>query len=157
MERLTISVSEEFAAELAAFMRSRGYDNRSEALRDLAGLGLKQARTEGDGAGECIATLSYVYNHQTRELPKRLTETHHARHDLHVATMHVHLDHENCLEVAVLRGDAAVVRDLANTVVTERGVNHGALSIIPVMVDSAPHAHGPGVRHHAHDHIHPRA
>lgn len=95
MERVTISMSKEFAAELAAFLDSNGYENRSEALRDLARLGLRHAWLESGRAGACFATLSYVYNHHTRELSKRLANAHHGHHHLHVATMHVHLDHEN--------------------------------------------------------------
>jgi CopG family nickel-responsive transcriptional regulator len=124
-------MSDEFASELAEFMDSGGYDNRSEALRDLARLGLRYARLESSQAGECFATLSYVFNHHTRELSKRLTDAHHDRHHLQVATMHVHLDHENCLEVAVLRGEAAEVREFAKGVVAERGVKHGQVSFVP--------------------------
>lgn len=86
MERVTISMSDEFAAELSAFMDSAGYANLPEALRDLARLGLQHPRINAD-SGECFATLSYVFNHQTRELPKRLTGAHHDHHHLHVATM----------------------------------------------------------------------
>lgn len=153
MERLTISMSDEFAAELAAFMATEGYENRSEALRDLARLGMKRARIDNSLAGECVGTLSYVFNHHTRELSKRLTEAHHAHHDLQVATMHVHLDHDSCLEVAVLRGDAGVVRDFAKTVIAERGVKHGEISFVPVKIDAAAHRHG---HSHAHDHAHTR-
>jgi CopG family nickel-responsive transcriptional regulator len=64
MERLTISVSEEFAEELAALMQNQCYDNRSEAVRDLARIRPKQATIQGNMAGECVATLSYVYNHR---------------------------------------------------------------------------------------------
>ena len=150
MERLTISMSDEFAEELSAFMRRHGYDNRSEAVRDLARDGLRQAILRDGAAGETVAVLSYVYNHRSRELSKRLIETHHAHHDVQVATLHVHLDHENCLEVAVLRGDSALVQDVADTVRTERGVVHAALAAIPVSVGSAAHTHG------AHDHRHPK-
>ena len=142
MERVTISMSDEFAAELSAFMDSAGYANRSEALRDLARLGLQHARLTSDESGECFATLSYVFNHHTRELPKRLTGAHHDRHHLHVATMHVHLDHENCLEVAVLRGKAEAVRDFAKAVIAERGVTHGQVSFIPVSLETEAHRHG---------------
>ena len=153
MERITISVSDEFAAELAAFMESHGYDNRSEAVRDLARLGLKKARIDHSVAGACVATLSYVYNHETRALSKRLTETHHAHHDLQVATLHVHLDHRHCLEVAVLRGQASAVRDFARTVIAETGVKHGEINFVPVRSGSATHTHGPkGTKH---DHLHP--
>ena len=59
-----------------------------------------------------------------------------------LATMHVHLDHDNCLEVAVLRGDAAKVREFAKSIVAERGVTHGQVSFVPVSIDTATHAHG---------------
>ena len=78
MERITISVSEDFAAELAAFMERNGYENRSEAVRDLARLGLNQAQNDSALGSDCVATLSYVFSHHTRELPKRLTNAHHA-------------------------------------------------------------------------------
>jgi CopG family transcriptional regulator, nickel-responsive regulator len=152
MERITISVSEEFAAELAAFMQSNHYENRSEAVRDLARIGLNQARSDQAIASDCVATLSYVFSHQTRELPKRLTSTHHEHHDCQVATLHVHLDHDNCLEVAVLRGKATAVKDFANAVIAERGVTHGRVNFVPVSVDTMAHPHGGASHRHAHAH-----
>ena len=156
MERVTISMSDEFAAELADFMAANHYDNRSEAVRDLARRGLRQAQLIDSAAGECIATLSYVFNHHTRELAKRLTDTHHAHHELQVATMHVHLDHENCLELAVLRGNASVVREFSKAVIAERGVTHGQVSFIPVMTETEGHRHHHGGRVQRHLHTHPR-
>jgi CopG family nickel-responsive transcriptional regulator len=164
MERLTISMSDEFASELAVFMATNHYDNRSEAVRDLARLGLRQARLHDGVTGECVATLSYVFDHHTRELAKRLTDTHHAHHELQVATMHVHLDHQNCLELAVLRGDSSAVREFSKAVIAERGVTHGQINFIPVMIETEAHPHhvagnAPHVEGHAldhHLHIHPR-
>lgn len=157
MERVTISVSEEFASELAAFMASHRYDNRSEAIRDLARLGLEKAKLDsGDDSGDCVATLSYVFNHHTRELSKRLTDVHHGHHDLHVSTTHVHLDHENCLEVAILRGRMSAVREFAKSVIAERGVTHGSVNFVPVVVAHAGHLHG-AHDHHDHDHHHSHA
>jgi CopG family nickel-responsive transcriptional regulator len=150
MERVTISMSDGFASELAAFMRANHYDNRSEAVRDLARLGLTRARGDNGATGECVATLSYVFNHRMRELPRRLTDAHHAHHALQIATMHVHLDHENCLEVAVLRGEAADVREFSSAVIAERGVRHGQVSFVPVAMEDEEHAHGGGVHTHAH-------
>ena len=156
MERVTISLSEDLAGELAAFMETHRYGNRSEAIRDLARLGLERARTNGGGeAGDCVATLSYVFNHHTRELSKRLTDLQHGHHDLHVAAMHVHLDHENCLEVSVLRGRTRAVRDFAKEIIAERGVTHGSVSLVPVVFDSGDHAHGEGRRRH--DHARPKS
>jgi CopG family nickel-responsive transcriptional regulator len=155
MERVTISMSDEFADELASFMAAHHYGNRSEAVRDLARLGLKQAKLDSAIAGDCIATLSYVFNHHTRDMARRLTDAHHAHHQLQVATMHVHLDHANCLELAVLRGDAAAVREFASAVIAERGVTHGQVSFVPTTIQTEAHRHGDGPAH-AHIHTHPQ-
>jgi CopG family transcriptional regulator, nickel-responsive regulator len=152
VERITISVSDDFAAELGTFMADNHYDNRSEAVRDLARLGLARARHDPGMAGDCVATLSYVFGHHARELPKRLTDAQHAHHDLHVATMHVHLDHDNCLEVAVLRGRTAAVLDFARSVIAERGVTHGQVSLVPVSMDTTAHRHASGSHRHVHAH-----
>jgi len=155
MERVTISMPDEFAAELAAFMQSGGYENRSEALRDLARLGLKHARVDEGIAGECLGTLSYVFNHHTRELSKRLTDAHHDHHHLQVATMHVHLDHENCLEVAVLRGNVKAVKEFSKGVIAERGVKYGHVSLVPITIKSETHTHGGDSQPHTHTHSRP--
>lgn len=154
MERVTISVSDEFARALSEFMAAHGYDNRSEALRDLARAGLERARQQAP-EGACVAAVTYAYNHRTRALARRLTETHHHRHDLTTATLHVHLDHEHCLEVAVVQGDAAEVKAFAESVITERGVVHGQVAYVPVTVHAEAHAHEGGNRTGRHVHIRP--
>jgi CopG family transcriptional regulator, nickel-responsive regulator len=157
MERVTISMSEAFSDELGTFMETHGYENRSEAIRDLARLGLEAARIESGQAGECLATLVYVFNHHERELAKRLTQAHHGHHDVQIATLHVHLDHENCLEVAVLRGDARDVKAFSEAVIAERGVRHGKVSFIPVRTEMSEHTHDGEGTPHRHEHLHPRA
>ena len=93
-----------------------------------------------------------MFDHHVRELPKRLTDAQHAHHDLHVATMHVHLDHDSCLEVAVLRGEADAVRAFAGAVIAERGVTYGQVNFVPVAIDTAAHRHGGAAHRHAHTH-----
>jgi CopG family nickel-responsive transcriptional regulator len=156
MQRVTISVSDEFAEELDAFMRENGYENRSEALRDLARGGLDRAGTEAATSGQCVASLLYVFDHSVREIPKRLANAYHDHHDLSVATMHVHLDHQNCLEVAVLRGDNVAVRDFSRSVIAERGVRHGHVTFIPVDIEETAHAHGDAGHAHRHSHVYPK-
>ncbi|HEX4508381.1 MAG TPA: nickel-responsive transcriptional regulator NikR [Alphaproteobacteria bacterium] len=156
MQRVTISVSDEFAEELDRFMRENGYDNRSEALRDLARGGLDRAGTETAASGQCVASLLYVYDHGVREIPKKLAHAYHDHHDLSVATMHVHLDHDNCLEVAVLRGDSVVIRDFSRSVIAERGVRHGHVTFIPVEIEESAHAHGAAGHAHRHSHVYPK-
>ena len=152
MHRVTITIDDELAEELDHFMAGRGYANRSEAIRDLARSGLQQAATEVAGSRLCVAALVYIYDHEARELPKRLTRDFHDRHDLAHTTLHVHLDHENCLEVTVLKGRGAEVQKFADHIIAERGVRHGHVVYLPA--DGA-HSHGAGATHsHGHAHSH---
>jgi CopG family nickel-responsive transcriptional regulator len=152
MQRVTITIDDDLAAELDRFMAARGYANRSEAIRDLARSGLQQAATEVGGNRACVAALVYLYDHEARELPKRLTRDFHDRHDLAHTTLHVHLDHDSCMEVTVLKGRGADVQQFADRIIAERGVRHGHVVYLPA--DGA-HDHGPGGAHsHGHPHSH---
>ena len=155
MERITATLDEALVEELDRFQKDRGYQNRSEALRDLVRAGLREAAQENEGGGACIGALVYVYDHEVRTLAKRLTSAQHDHHDLSVATLHVHLDHHSCLEVAVLRGASAEVRHFAQHVIAERGVRHGRLVVVPVALAAETHVHG-GDKPHPHSHAHVR-
>ncbi len=99
-----------------------------------------------------MAALVYMYDHEARELPKRLTRDFHDRHDLAHTTLHVHLDHDSCLEVTVLKGRGSDVQQFADHVIAERGVRHGHVVYLPA--DGA-HSHGRGESHsHTHGHSH---
>ncbi len=155
MQRITVTLDDELVATLDRVIAACGYQNRSEALRDLARAGLAEVHAEAEGSSaEAVAALAFVYDHRERELAKRLTARFHERHDLSVASMHVHLDHDSCLEVAVLRGVMRDLRDFARHVVAERGVRHGRLLTVPVEFESQRHAHGPEKsRRHLHVHV----
>ncbi|UPY35627.1 nickel-responsive transcriptional regulator NikR [Sediminicoccus sp. KRV36] len=140
MQRLTISLDDDTAEALDAFMTNRGYDNRSEAMRDLLRAGLRDAAGERDPSLPCVAAVSYLYDHHERELGRRLTEAQHAHHDLGVTTLHLHLDHHQCVEVALLRGPAAQVRGFAEALVRERGVRLGGINVMPIPQAAAPPA-----------------
>lgn len=147
MKRLTMSLDDSLADAFEAIVRERGYENRSEAFRDLLRQDLSGTRLREQPNQPCIATLSYVYNHHQRQLAARLTELQHAHHELTVSTMHAHLDHEHCIETVILRGRTRAVRDFAQSVITQPGVSHGHLHVVPAAIH---HAHG-------HDHVDPAA
>ncbi len=153
MDRFTVSLDEDLLAQFDDYIRHRGYGNRSEAVRDLLRRTLEAERLADGDAGDCVACLSYVFNHHERDLARRLTESQHAHHDLTVSTMHVHLDHETCMEVAILQGPTDEIRRFADSVISETGVRHGAVNAVPV--DMAGHHHHPGGHHH-HPHTHAR-
>jgi CopG family nickel-responsive transcriptional regulator len=147
MERITISLEAELAGAFDQWLAQRGYQNRSEAVRDLIRAQIAEARNAQPGDRHCVANLSYVYNHHERDLAERLTALQHDHHDLTVATMHAHLDHDHCLESAILKGPAAAVQRFADALVAERGVRHGLLNLVTVEVQNAVHSHGGGKPH----------
>src|ERR1700722_8471696 len=147
MQRLTITIDDDLVAVVDEYIEARGYANRSEAIRDLVRSGLQQSSLEVARGRDCIATLSYIYDHAARELPKRLTQEFHDHHHLAQATLHVHIGHDSCLEVTVLQGRSSEVKAFADHVITERGVRHGHIVFMPVEPDGSGHSHG-----HAHSH-----
>jgi CopG family transcriptional regulator, nickel-responsive regulator len=151
MQRVTITIDNDLLDAVDRLVDRRGYTNRSEAFRDILRRMIHRQEA-ADPAALCIATLSYVFDHSTRHLASRLTNTQHQHHDLTVASMHVHLDHEACLEVSVLRGSSAAVSSLADALANQRGVRHASLHMIPVQPSVGKHKHGN--RSATHEHLH---
>jgi len=155
MQRVTITVDDELMTELDRIIEARGYQNRSEAIRDLARAGIRQAAESIDKHRDCVAALVYVYDHNARQLAKRLADTFHDHHELSLASMHAHLDHDNCMEVTILRGKVDQVQHFAEHVIAERGVRHGRVVLVPTDVMIKPHTHADGTTHsHPHGHRH---
>jgi CopG family nickel-responsive transcriptional regulator len=148
MQRLTITIDDDLLGEVDEFIAQQGYANRSEAFRDLLRSGLEHSGGATSGNRHCIATLSYVYDHAARELPKRLTNDYHAHHELAQATLHVHIDHDSCLEVTVLKGRGSEVKAFADHVIAERGVRHGHVVMMPIEPHAHGHSHAHGVKAH---------
>ena len=155
MQRVTITLDDALMAELDDLIEARGYQNRSEAIRDLARAGMQQTASGTPPDQQCVAALVYVYDHGVRELAKRLTHAFHDHHDMAVSTLHVHLDHASCMEIAVLKGQAGAVARFAEQVIAERGVKHGRLVTVPVEISAERHAHGEQASH-PHEHAHVR-
>ena len=133
MQRITITLDDDLMEELDAMIATHGYQNRSEAIRDFARAGMAQAAQDKgtDSAGECVAALVYVYDHAARDLSRRLVDTYHHHHDLSLATLHVHLDDDNCMEVSALRGAVKEVQHFADHIIAERGVKYGRVVMMP--------------------------
>jgi CopG family nickel-responsive transcriptional regulator len=152
MQRITITIDDQLARDIDKRAQARGYQNRSETVRDLVRAGIAQTRAGVPAKSECVASVVYIYHQGRRDLPKRLAHAYQHQHDLSVATMRVTLDHDSCMEVAVLRGKTAEVERFAEQVIAERGVRHGRVVMIPAEIESERHAHGER-RPHVHQHI----
>lgn len=122
--RLGVSLPKELLEPFDRLVESKGYQSRSEAIRDLIRKTLVEEDWRGE-AREMAGTLTMVYDHHNRDLPMRLMDIQHDHHDLVVTTQHVHLDHHNCLEVLVLRGPAREIARLADRLIACNGVKHG--------------------------------
>ncbi len=165
MERFTISLDDKLATAFDALIAARGYRNRSEAVRDLLRGEMDRTRIVNAPKGDCVASLSYVYNHHERDLAERVTALQHDHHDLTVSTMHVHLDHDHCLETVILKGEVRAVQRFADAVCAERGVRHGQVNVISVEAEpsreAAPerkrvgHVHRHGIDGKPHRHFKP--
>jgi len=145
MKRLTMSLDDELADAFEHWTQERGYQNRSEAFRDLLRHDLGAQHVARQPQGPCVAVLSYLYDHHQRQLALRLTEMQHEHHELTVATTHAHLDHDHCVETVILRGPSDRVQAFAQAVMAQPGVSHGHLHLVPVSVRSA----------HGHEHLAP--
>lgn len=152
MQRITITIDDELLTSLDELVTERGYTSRSEAFRDLVREHLMR-RPSAKVGKHCIATLTYVYDHATRDLARRITQAHHDRHDLSVANTRVHLDHASLLESSVLRGRTEEVMNFADGITSQRGVRFANLHTIPVQVERALHHHGDAAEHHDHLHV----
>ncbi|MGU3495743.1 nickel-responsive transcriptional regulator NikR [Xanthobacteraceae bacterium A53D] len=130
MQRITITIDDDLLETVDALAATRGYATRSEAIRDLIRRGALEATTLDDHT-PCVGVLGYVYDHETRAMAQRLSSTFHAHHDLTVASMHVHLDHDACLEVTVVKGPQADIQSLADGIASQRGVRHANLHLVP--------------------------
>lgn len=135
LKRFGVAIEPDLLEKFDGLMARRGYTNRSEAFRDLARAELLKESSEKPGAN-VIGTVTIVYDHHVRLLSEKLTELQHQHHKCVVSSLHVHLDHDHCLEVIVLRGKGKDVRQTADSLISTKGVKHGRL--IVAVADSVP-------------------
>lgn len=126
LKRFSISLEENLLTDFDKFIRQRKYNNRSEAIRDLIRKVLVHGEWKADK--EVVGVITLVYDHHQNQLQDRITELQHAFHHQITSTTHVHMDHDNCLEVIIVRGKAKKVRELAERLFALRGVKDGHLA-----------------------------
>ncbi|HBA82783.1 MAG TPA: nickel-responsive transcriptional regulator NikR [Verrucomicrobia bacterium] len=125
-ERFSTSLEPELLKQFDRFIDKNGYENRSEAVRDLIRRAL--IAEEWEAGAEVVGVVTLVFDHHQRQLQDQVTEAQHEFHHEVVSTTHVHLDHHNCLEVVIVRGKAGRVREMAQRLIALRGVKDGHLT-----------------------------
>jgi CopG family nickel-responsive transcriptional regulator len=128
LSRIGVAIDSDLLKKFDELIGNRGYTNRSEAFRDLIRDELVEKTWESPEAN-VVGTVTLVYDHHVRLLSEKLTSLQHDYHRAILSTLHVHLDHDNCLEVLIVRGKAAVVKKVADALISTKGVKHGRLTI----------------------------
>ena len=126
LERFGVSMESDLLERFDKLMWDRGYPSRSEAIRDLVRSELVR-KEWADPKAEVIGTISIVYPHHEHHLSDALTEIQHGHHKSIVSSTHVHLDAHNCLEVIIVKGQSALVRKIAEALISTKGVKHGGV------------------------------
>ncbi len=138
--RFGVAMEEELLGRFDEMIDRRGFANRSEALRDLVRHELD--RDTWESGGKIVATVTLIYDHHVRELTERLTEIQHDFGSRIISTLHVHLDHDHCMEVIAARGPAADIKRLSERLLGAKGVLSGDVAAA-ALPDEPSHAHLP--------------
>ncbi len=129
VQRFGVSFESDLIAEFDREIAAAGYSCRSEALRDLARRWLAERRLRR-GEGEAVAALAFIYNHEQRDITRRLNQLGHQFYHEIVNSIHIHLDEHRCLEVLILRGRAGEIQRLADRLSAIKGVEQGRVCLI---------------------------
>ncbi len=128
--RFGVSLDSDLLEKFDALCEERCYQTRSEAIRDLIRNVLVQKEWEDINKDkEMVGTLTLVYDHHQSDLAQKMTEIQHSALDVIVVSLHVHLDHHNCMEVLVLRGPGPELKTTAERLIATKGVKHGKLTL----------------------------
>ena len=127
--RFGVSAEEDLLASFDRLIAGQGYGNRSEALRDLMRDALVRSHMETPPRGESdvLGSLTLVYDHHARDLADRMADIQHDHHRLVISVLHVHISHDDCMEVIAMRGRADELRAMAEALLSLKGVKHGKL------------------------------
>ncbi len=128
LSRIGVAIDSDLLDKFDQLIAQRGYTNRSEAFRDLIRDELVRKEWERPDS-DVVGTVTLVYDHHVRMLSDKLMDVQHEHHHNVVSTMHVHLDHDNCLEVLIVKGKADAVRRISDALISTKGVKLGRLTI----------------------------
>lgn len=148
LARFGVAMEPRLLEEIDAVVRERGC-TRSELFRDMARAEIVRGKVKK--GVPAVATLTIVYDHHVRQLTEKLTDLGHELGDQVSATLHVHLSHDDCLEVIVMRGKSDQLQAVGARILATRGVKHGGMEIVALTPSAASHGHA---HPHAHAHAH---
>jgi len=125
--RFGVSMNQKLLERFNTLIEKKNYKNRSEAIRDLVRKEL--INTEWETNNIIAGAITYTYDHHQHHISDYLMHTQHDFHEIIISTQHVHLDHDNCLEIVAVKGNAKRVKKLSELIISIKGVKHGILSM----------------------------
>ena len=125
--RFGVSLEKELLDKFDRLIGEKNYPNRSEAFRDL--IRQELVKKEWQQGREIAGAIILIYNHHRRDLLNKITDIQHNYQRLIISTQHIHLDHDNCLEIVVVRGKSKEAQELADTLKSLKGIKHATLSM----------------------------
>lgn len=127
LERFSIAIEKQLLQKFDAFISRRKYKTRSEAIRDL--IRASFVKEEWTGNEDVVGIITLTYDHHSGKLLEKIMEVQHSYFQNIVSTTHIHLDHHNCLESIITRGRSKDIKDLADKLISLKGVKTGNLSM----------------------------
>ena len=131
LKRFGISMDGSLLRKFDDLVKMKGYENRSEAVRDLVREAIVQQSYE-DNEQIIAGSILLFYSHHQRNLLEEMTKIQHSVHDLILATTHFHLGHDSCLEIIVVKGKAKEIRELSHKLTSLKGVAYGNFTAAPI-------------------------
>ncbi len=131
LKRFGVSMDGNLLRRFDHFVKLRGYENRSEAVRDLVREAIIKQSWE-DEEQIIAGSILLFYNHHQRNLLEEMTNIQHGMHDLILATTHFHLNHDSCLELIVVKGKVKEIQELSHKLTSLKGVTYGNFTAAPV-------------------------
>ena len=129
LTRFGVSLDNGLLSKFDSIIKHKGYQNRSEALRDLIRNHIVEETWSNGGNSDSIGTINIVYDHHTKDLAKKLNSIQHDFHGLIVSDTHVHLDHDNCLDVIIVKGKTRKIKEISDKLTSVKGVKFGKLTV----------------------------
>ena len=153
VSRFSISTEDELLQSFDQLIAKQGYGNRSEAFRDLMRDAIIKSKIENSPqTGVVLGTLTLVYDHHASDLNDKMNDLQHQYFNLVVSVLHVHVSHDDCMEVIVLRGEVGQVRLVSESLLSLRGVKHGKLFVTLPVQEIVEQKKGSHVHNHRHPH-----
>jgi len=125
--RFGVSLEKELLARFDRLIKEKNYTNRSEAIRDV--IRQELIKKQWQKGGEIAGAITFIYDHHKRELLNKITDVQHDFQKVIISTQHIHLDHNNCLEIVAIKGNPKVAQKLQDNLKSIKGVKHATLSM----------------------------